>query len=92
VPRRLDGPRALSEVWSATAAKTVAIAEASEGLSGSLRCAGAIASAAPRLGLCVALSGSCALYGALGAIPVRSLWAIGVRSALLILRVHSGPA
>ena len=45
MPRRLDGPRALSEVWSATAAKTVAIAEASEGLSGPLRCASRVASA-----------------------------------------------
>lgn len=70
------------------------------GLSGSLRCARAIASATLCPALCVALCGSCALYVALGllhcvaqlagAIPVRSLWAIGVRSALLILCLPSG--
>lgn len=60
------GPSGPYEVWSATADKTVAIAEASEGLSGSLRCARAIASATLWLGLCVALRGSCALYWALG--------------------------
>ncbi|WJZ69616.1 hypothetical protein [Klebsiella phage pKP-M212-2.1] len=36
------------------------------GLSGSLRCVGAIASATLWLSLCVALRGSCALYVALG--------------------------
>lgn len=60
----------------------------------------AIASATLWLCLCAALCGSCALYEALGllhcvaqlagAIPVRSLWAIGVRSALLILCLPSG--
>lgn len=60
----------------------------------------AIASATLCLSLRVHWGASCALYGALGllhcvaqlagAIPVRSLWAIGVRSALLILCLPSG--
>nr|DAO86545.1 MAG TPA: hypothetical protein [Caudoviricetes sp.] len=69
------------------------------GLSGPVLRSRAIASATLWLPLCVALCGSCALYEALGlphcvaqlagAIPVRSLWAVGVRSALLILRASS---